>query len=146
MSSILVAADRMALLARFRKLTPEHQPLWGRLSARKMVCHLGDQLAVALGEIPSKPKGNLFTKTFAKWPVLYLPVPAPKGKVKTVPEMLTTEPSDWEEDTARFESLVSRLVSTEDVAPHPVFGRLSLSQWGILVAKHIDHHLRQFGV
>ena len=145
MSSILVEKDRDTLLARFHKLTPEHKPLWGRLSAREMVCHLADQLAVALGDIPSKPTGNLFTQTFAKWLVIYLPIPVPKGKVQTVPEMLTTQPSEWEKDTTRFESLLSRLVDAETLAPHPAFGRLSHRQWGILAAKHIDHHLRQFG-
>ena len=145
MSSILVERDRRTLLVRFRKLTPEHRQLWGKLSAREMVCHIGDQLAVALGDIPSEPKGSLFTTTFAKWLVLYVPFPAPRGKVNTVPEMLTTQPSDWEKDTTRFESLLSRLVDAETLAPHPTFGRLSHSQWGILAAKHIDHHLRQFG-
>lgn len=146
MRSVLVKTDRESLLGRFRELTPEHRPLWGRLSAREMVCHLADQLAVALGDIPAKPKGNLFTKTFAKWLVLYLPIPVPKGKVQTVPEMLTTEPSNWEKDIARFESLLSRLVDVEILAPHPAFGRLSHRQWSRLAAGHIDHHLRQFGV
>lgn len=146
MTSILVEQDRRALLARFHRLTPQHHPLWGGLGAKKMVCHLGDQLAVALGDIPSEPKGGLLTKTVAKWLVLYVPFPAPKGKINTVPEMLATEPSDWEEDTARFESLLSRLVDAKKVAPHSVFGRLTHSQWGTLAAKHIDHHLRQFGV
>jgi len=145
MSSILVDADRTALLARFRRLTPEHRQLWGKLSAREMVCHIGDQLAVALGDIPSEPKGSLFTTTFAKWLVLYVPFPAPRGKVNTVPEMLTTQPSEWEQDSSRFVSLLSRLVDAKKVAPHSVFGKLSHRQWGILAAKHIDHHLRQFG-
>ena len=146
MSSVLDKADRDSLVARFRQLTPEHQPLWGKLSAQEMVCHLADQLAVALGDIPSKPTGNLFTKTFAKWLVLYLPIPIPKGKVQTVPEMLTTQPSDWEQDTARFEALLSRLADAETLAPHPAFGRLSRRQWSRLAAGHIDHHFRQFGV
>jgi hypothetical protein len=29
---------------------------------------------------------------------------------------------------------------------HPAFGRLSASQWGVLAHRHVDHHLRQFGV
>ncbi len=145
-SSILVERDRRTLLARFRRLTPEHRQLWGKLSAREMVCHIGDQLAVALGDIPSEAKGSLLTKAVAKWLVLYVPFPVPKGKVKTVPEMLATEPSDWKKDTARFESLLSRLVNAKNVAPHSVFGKLSHRQWGILAAKHIDHHLQQFGI
>ena len=57
-----------------------------------------------------------------------------------------TEPSSWGDDVARFESLLSRLVDADRVAPHSVFGRLTHNEWGVLAAKHIDHHLRQFGV
>ena len=145
MSSILVERERRALLVRFRSLTAEHRPSWGTMSVEKMVCHLGDQLAVALGDITSVPTARLLTKTVAKWLALYGPFPVPKGKVATVPEMLTTQPSDWEKDTTRFESLLSRSVETETFSPHPVLGRLTRRQWGILAAKHIDHHLRQFG-
>ncbi|MEK7381556.1 MAG: DUF1569 domain-containing protein [Gemmatimonadota bacterium] len=31
------------------------------------------------------------------------------------------------------------------MAPHPAFGSMTKSSWGILAYKHIDHHLRQFG-
>src|SRR5258708_28343680 len=30
--------------------------------------------------------------------------------------------------------------------PHPFFGSLNPHQWAILMYKHVDHHLRQFGV
>jgi hypothetical protein len=30
--------------------------------------------------------------------------------------------------------------------PHPFLGKMNREEWGILVHKHIDHHLRQFGV
>jgi hypothetical protein len=30
--------------------------------------------------------------------------------------------------------------------PSKVFGRISGSSWGVLQHKHLDHHLRQFGV
>jgi hypothetical protein len=29
--------------------------------------------------------------------------------------------------------------------PHPFFGALSPKQWALLMGKHLDHHLRQFG-
>jgi hypothetical protein len=31
-------------------------------------------------------------------------------------------------------------------SPHSFFGRLTPEQWAILTFKHLDHHLRQFGV
>ena len=30
--------------------------------------------------------------------------------------------------------------------PHPIFGAFTHQQWGQLQYKHLDHHLRQFGV
>ena len=30
--------------------------------------------------------------------------------------------------------------------PHPFFGKFSPEQWAIFQWKHLDHHLRQFGV
>jgi hypothetical protein len=29
--------------------------------------------------------------------------------------------------------------------PHAFFGRLAPHEWAILMYKHVDHHLRQFG-
>ena len=29
---------------------------------------------------------------------------------------------------------------------HPIFGNFSTDQWGRMQYKHLDHHLRQFGV
>lgn len=29
--------------------------------------------------------------------------------------------------------------------PHPAFGILSTADWGVLIHKHVDHHLVQFG-
>jgi hypothetical protein len=37
--------------------------------------------------------------------------------------------------------------SVWNAAPeHPAFGRLSGRAWGALVYRHMDHHLRQFGL
>ncbi|MDP9169810.1 MAG: DUF1569 domain-containing protein [Acidobacteriota bacterium] len=30
--------------------------------------------------------------------------------------------------------------------PHSFFGRIAPEEWAILMYKHLDHHLRQFGV
>jgi hypothetical protein len=31
-------------------------------------------------------------------------------------------------------------------APHPFFGPMTQQEWETLMWKHLDHHLRQFGV
>ena len=35
---------------------------------------------------------------------------------------------------------------TDPLQEHPAFGRLTYNQYGALMARHTDHHLRQFGV
>ena len=146
MKTLLAESDRQSLLIRASHLTPESMPVAGTLTAPRMLCHIADQIAVALGDITGARQDTWVMRTLAKWFVLYVPIPIPFGKVSTVPEMLTTQPSDWERDFARFEMLVSQFTSTERFATHAVFGRLSHREWGIIAAKHIDHHLRQFGV
>lgn len=146
MANLLNPKDRQSLEARIDQLTPEHQRHWGTLSVDKMVCHLADQLRVALGETPSKPQGSFLSHTLIKWLVLYGPIPTPKGKIQTAPEMLRADPGAWEADIATLHQLIERFMDSKEVALHPFFGSLRHHQWGILAAKHLDHHLKQFGV
>ncbi len=146
MQTVLDADHHSSLVARFRQLRPDLDRAWGTMTAGQMVCHLGDQLKVALGQMEGTDRGNVLSRTLGKWFVLYVPIPPPKGKIQTVPEMLTSKPTKWPEDTAAVESLLSRFAEGAKCYPHPVFGPLSRQQWGILIAKHLDHHLRQFGV
>lgn len=146
MASILNDSDRAAIVARIRQLDPQRPPLWGTMNAGQMVCHLADSLRLALGEIPSRRLGNPLTRTLLKWVVVYLDFKAPPGKIKTVREMLTTQPAGWDDDVAKLVGLIEGFPRAEKVYPHTVFGAMSHSQWGRLAANHIDHHLRQFGV
>lgn len=146
MPSLLDPSEREALLERFRALSSEARPAWGQLTAPRMVCHLSDQLRVALGDLPSKDHSNLATRTLLRLLVVHTSFEPPPGKVQTTPVMLTTQPTSWEEDCGVFESLVQRLAGSDRLAPHPTFGPLSTKEWGRLSWKHINHHLRQFGV
>ena len=44
---------------------------------------------------------------------------------------------------ARRHAMKSMLLPTP---AHPIFGPLTVRQWGVQGYKHTDHHLRQFGV
>jgi hypothetical protein len=35
--------------------------------------------------------------------------------------------------------------SSNNTYPHPSFGMMSRTEWGKLIYRHYDHHLRQFG-
>jgi hypothetical protein len=63
--------------------------------------------------------------------------------------MLATKSTTWASDVAALRSLVERFGTRDPRGVWPeskVFGRISGRSWGVLQHKHLDHHLRQFGV
>ena len=151
MRSVRNARDRAELLQRLRMISPESRPRWGRMSAHQMVCHLGDICRVSLGERRTTPVGNPLAHTVIKY-FLLGGLPIPKG-VPTTPELdqerQGTAPADFDADVRTLEELLERIGtagSLPDAHEHPFFGPLSTSQWGRFHYRHMDHHLRQFGV
>jgi len=68
----------------------------------------------------------------------------------TDPTYVVSDSQDFEVERSRLATLIDRVVqrgvARTDGMIHPVFGRLKGEEWGRLVYKHLDHHLRQFGV
>ncbi len=145
MQTIVDSTCRASLTERLSRLSPESKPRWGSFNAHGMVCHLADQLGVALGIVKAADRSSFAKRTLAKWVVLYLPIPVPRGKIKTAPEMLSSKPDSWDEDIETVKSRLVLLAEADSVGRHPTFGPLSHAQWSLLAAKHMDHHLRQFG-
>ena len=132
---------------RVARLSPEHKGAWGKMSAPEMVCHLGESLKMALGDLPVARKNVPIRYPPLKQLIVYV-VPFPKN-VPTAPELLARPPRAWNADVADLQALVDRFVArgseTTPWVEHPAFGRLSRRAWGVLVYRHMDHHLRQFG-
>jgi hypothetical protein len=148
LASLKEPKHQQALLARFDRLTPQHQGLWGKMTVDQMICHISDQLRIALGEIPTKPTNTILANGLVKKLAIYV-IPWAKGKHQAAPEMLNFRPINWQTDLTNFKSTVDRFVARDingPWSPHPLFGSLSGRDWGVLAHRHIDHHLRQFGV
>lgn len=143
--SIFDPADRLALVARLESLSPHSPRLWGTMDLPKAICHMGDQLRLALGEIVVEPVPGLASVPgFRTLIVRYLPFPK---NVKTAPELLVTDLASLDEARSWLLTWVERVVAHGLEAPlaaHPLFGALSTADWGIVMARHMDHHLRQF--
>jgi Protein of unknown function (DUF1569) len=143
--------DRAELLGRVRLLRPECAARWGRMSAHQMVCHACDAFRMATGEKAVSPSGSLLQRTALKWIALYVPLAWPAG-VPTSPEIdqhLTgTKPAVFAADVAELEALL-QAVATQPASfawpSHPIFGRMSRTDWLRWGYLHVDHHLRQFG-
>ncbi len=135
------------VLDRLGRLTPETPRRWGKMSAGKMICHLADHLRTALGDLDAGRGGGPMTWAPVQWFAIEV-MPWPRG-LPTAPVMLTTESSDFAQDVAELEGVIERFVERGPEGafePHPLLGALSGAQWGRLAYRHLDHHLRQFGV
>jgi hypothetical protein len=74
-------------------------------------------------------------------------VPFPQG-APTAPELLAPGGASVDAIRSEHDSLAERIGAgpREGHGPvHPLFGRLSFSEWGVATYQHTDHHLRQFG-
>ena len=148
MPSLFDPAARTVILERIARLTPERPAVWGRFTAPKMVCHVSCDLRQGLGELDAGPPAGLVSRFPINWLAIHV-IPWPRGKGKSPPEFLATEPTTWAADLSRLRDLVERFGARGARAVWPqsrVFGRISGATWGVMVHKHLDHHLRQFGV
>ncbi len=144
--TLLNDQDRLRLIHRLQRVRPDAEPIWGTLSASRMLCHAADQMRVAVGDLATKPVHTLASRTLLKFLVVNTGFQPPRGKIQTAPEMLTSQPTTWEADHSACVDLAKRVGAGEAHAVHPTFGPLSSEQWGRLCWKHLNHHLVQFGV
>ena len=147
MKSVWNDVDCRELRGRLDRLRPDAPALWGKLTAPQMVAHLCDSMRIASSELPVATR---------KMPIRYPPLkqliiywlPFPKG-APTAPQLLVRKAAEWAADVQdlrqELDSIVKRGPKGPFV-PHPAFGKLTPRAWGVLIYRHTDHHLKQFGV
>src|SRR5215210_1038981 len=145
--SLSNASARQELLDRLERLTPEATPLWGRLSAHQMLAHLADWMRMAKGDMRTTGRKHPFRHPPLKQLAIYW-LPFPKG-VPTSPELIARVPADWSVECDAIRDYVQSFESPTRGAvwpEHPVFGRMTPQAWCVFAYRHMDHHLRQFGI
>lgn len=138
---------RAAIRARVAALRPDMTPRWGRMSVDQMLWHVNYGLDGALGRATAKPVKLPLPLPRAIVRALVLFAPWPKG-APTMPELIARERYDFDAERARCLALVDEVGRAPIDAPwpvHPAFGPMSGRAWSRLQAKHLDHHLTQFG-
>jgi hypothetical protein len=150
MKTVRNEADRAALIGRVDKLTGNETALWGKMTVNQMLSHL-----VQSGEMPFghnlPDASNFMSRNVVKLLVLYI-LPMPK-EVKTSPEMNQQEngrtPLEFNDDRNLLIESIEKLACLSldhKCLSHPFFGKMNSKEWATLAHKHIDHHLKQFGV
>jgi hypothetical protein len=147
MATFLDDRDRARLMDRLARLTAGSTPRWGKFTVTGMLCHLRESARMASGELPVPDAGKKAFQTFPlKHLILYV-LPFPKG-APTAALLLVASPEEFAESARQLTKALDDFLH-EEVRPapaHPLFGPLTRKEWGALMHKHIDHHLRQFGV
>jgi Protein of unknown function (DUF1569) len=142
---------RGEIIARLNRLTPESKALWGKMNAGEMLCHCLDGSKMSLGEIPPTDRSNFLTRNFVKYLVVYV-IPIPKdapAAPEINPHKSGTKPQDFERERGLLIEEINNFANLkhEDFkGRHHVFGKMTANQWGRLGYKHLDHHLKQFGL
>jgi hypothetical protein len=148
MSTAWDPSVRSSFVDRAARLTAATSPLWGRMNAGAMMAHLNDSLRMAFGDLPCKSKNlPLRYKPIRRLIIYYLPMP--KG-APTAPELMARcSGAALDDERKNFAQLLDRCAAMTPASTfgvHPAFGDLNYDEYGALIWKHTDHHLRQFGL
>lgn len=145
-TTIYDASVRATLLRRLDALRPDQRPRWGRMTAPQMVAHLLEAFRMPSGELRMR-RSFVPARPLVRWLMLYV-LPFPKG-APTAPQLLARTPASWETDLAALRRVIDAAARPAPGSPrgdHPLFGDMSVEDWGVLLFKHADHHFRQFGI
>ena len=71
------------------------------------------------------------------------------GTAFHAPDLIVPDQRDLDAERQRLCALIDRFCAAGHPGcttnPHSFFGRMTPGEWAILMYKHLDHHLRQFG-
>ena len=123
------------------------------MSPAECLAHLGDSSDNVLGRRDFPPSRAPRGAALMKWIALYAPLPWPRGRIvgpsRTDPRREGSRPGDFERDRERVIEGLRALAAAADAdvtKVHPSFGAMTLRDWHRWAYRHVEHHLRQFGV
>lgn len=138
------------ILERLDNLSIESQAEWGKMNVTQMLKHCQKPIKLAFGE-ESVEKPSFIMKILIKLmkPTLYNDKPWKKG-LPTAKEFVIRDDKGFETEKQKLKQLITKMSENEDYfkpsKEHPIFGELKHWMWGQSGYKHLDHHLKQFGV
>jgi hypothetical protein len=130
-------------------LKPESPRQWGKMTPAQMLAHCSAGIEMAAGEIrpPRALVGRVIGRAVKR--VAFRDEEPFRRNSPTSKELVITGVMDFEAERKRLNGLVDSFVTTGPSGcthhPHAFFGPLTPDEWAILMYKHLDHHLRQFG-
>ena len=153
MKTLLDKSTATEILQRIDGLQPTSKAKWGKMAVTKMICHTTDPIRDLLIIRNTKPVTPSFLRPLMKW-FLINEKPFSKNAPTVKPYLQSpkgggTKPKDFQIDKDELKALVTQFSNLDDnfsLGSHAALGQLTKQQAGQFIWKHLDHHLRQFGV
>ena len=151
MQNVFDAKDAQEYINRINNLTPETQRKWGKMSVDQVLAHLN--VAYDLTFTSEKfPKPSFIAKfllsKFVK-PKITNEIPY-KQSLPTSPVFIIADERNFEEEKAKLIGNIQRVQQLGREAfegkENINFGKMTAQCWNNMFAKHLNHHLDQFGV
>jgi hypothetical protein len=134
---------------RLSRLEPDQPRQWGTMSSAQMLAHCSLGLEMAAGEIrpPRALVGRILGPVVK--PIAFREGEPMRRNSPTAKELVIKDDRDFESERKRLRGLIDRFAAAGPAGctahPHAFFGSLTSDEWAVLMYKHLDHHLRQFG-
>jgi Protein of unknown function (DUF1569) len=150
MKSLFNAIDNNEIISRIQKLDKFAKAEWGKMNVGQMLAHCQVPIQVAFDE--KKLKRGLIGILFGKMSKRQLTADDKpfKKHLPTDKHFIIKGDKNVEEEKQKLIALVKRFAEKGPEAiskqPHPFFGKMTVHDWNKIMYKHLDHHLRQFGV
>ncbi len=151
MENIFDAGVAQNYIERINHLTKDSKPRWGSMSVDQMLAHCNVTYELVYEPEKHKKVGGLakfLLKTFVKSKVVN-EIPY-KQNIPTGPQFKVVGNKDFELEKKRLIGFIQKTQQLGSAAfegkESSSFGKLTAQEWNNMFAKHLNHHLSQFGV
>ena len=137
------------VIARIDKLQPATQRQWGKMDVGQMMAHCSAAIDMARGQInPPRILIGRLIGSFVK--PLYTNERPFSRSSPTDPKLVVSDQREFLDEQEQLRLKLRQFHEGGEAQctrhPHPFFGALTPQDWSRGMYKHMDHHLRQFGV
>jgi Protein of unknown function (DUF1569) len=136
------------VMSRIEQLNPSSRRQWGKMNVAQMMAHCSAALEMASGKLVAKR--TLIGRIVGPRMRHLLTNDSPFPRNAPTAKELKVGCCDFTQERERLKQCVNQFHEGGESQctrnPHPFFGRITPLEWSTGMYKHLDHHLKQFGV
>ena len=133
---------------RVLRITPANPRQWGTMNIAQVLHHLNLACGGSLGFYTLPDESYLVSRTLFRWILVDWFPEQPAGlrlpKGFKIPHGAQLEFDFEKQQLLKIINAAWHARTAADWRPHPMFGKLTVAEWGKLLQIHINYHLKQF--